>query len=339
MTTTAAPEAGMPSTEASGTAASGTEPRGPEPSSAEPRGTEPAVPGSRRRWKMPWATAGIAMLALLGVLVMLYPTVASWVSQYNQSQFIAGLDVVVEQGPTTKLQQEIKRAHEYNEALSGGALLQANTRIPTGKGAASEEFDYHTILSLGGSDAMGRLRIPTINVDLPIYHGTSDETLAKGVGHLEGTSLPVGGASQHSVLTAHRGLPEATLFNDLHKVQIGERFTIEVFGEVLTYQVIETQTVWPHETQTLIPRYGEDLVTLVTCTPLGINSHRYLVTGERVTPTPSEDVAKAGQRPEIPGFPWWSLILGASLLAYAAVVIRAGRVTGKPTPARLRRED
>ncbi len=273
---------------------------------------------------MQWSTFWIATLALLGLLIMLYPATASWFGQYNQSKAIFGMDIVVERGPEELLLEKLEEAHSYNDALVGGALLEANTRIPVGRGTASGRFDYNSMLSIRGSDMMARLKIPAIKVDLPIYHGTSDATLAIGVGHLEGTSLPVGGESQHSVLTAHRGLPEATLFNDLHKLKIGDRFTIEVMGEVLTYEVFETQTVLPHETQSLVPRYGEDIVTLVTCTPLGINSHRYLVTGERVTPTSFEDIAKAGQRPEIPGFPWWSVALAASLIAYTVVIIRGG---------------
>lgn len=278
----------------------------------------------RRRWRMPWSTAGIATIALVGILTLLYPTTASWFGQLNQSKFIEGLGAQVEEGPPSLLTEKLEEAHAYNKALVGGALLAANTRVPIGQGTSSAQFDYREMLSLHGMDTMGRLKIPAIQVDLPIYHGTSDATLAIGVGHLEGTSLPVGGESQHSVLTAHRGLPEATLFNDLHKLKIGDRFTIEVMGEVLTYEVFETQTILPHETQSLVPRYGEDIVTLVTCTPLGINSHRYLVTGQRITPTPLEDIAKAGQRPEIPGFPWWSVALAASLIAYTVVIIRGG---------------
>jgi sortase A len=126
------------------------------------------------------------------------------------------------------------------------------------------------------------------------------------------------------VLTAHRGLPEATLFDNLDQVDVGDTFTIEVFGEVLTYRVFGTQVVEPDQTQALAPAYGRDLVTLVTCTPLGINSHRILVTGERVIPTPRADVAAAGHPPDIPSFPWWAVVIGGSLLGAALVVWRGG---------------
>lgn len=274
---------------------------------------------------MPWTNAGIGLIALLGVMVMMYPHVASWVAQYYQSLTIEELDATVDAGPPDRLVKELRRARLYNEALVGGAVVSPASNIPTGEGTVDAEYDYLSLLN-AGEGVMGRLRIPSIEVDLPLYHGTSDEVLEKGVGHLEGTSLPVGGASQHSVLTAHRGLPSATMFNDLGDVKIGETFVLEVFGEVLTYRVTETQTVLPDETQALRPVYGEDLVTLVTCTPLGINTHRYLVTGVRVTPTPAEDVEKAGTRPDIPGFPWWVVGLGAAVVGYVGFVAWTGRV-------------
>jgi sortase A len=171
---------------------------------------------------------------------------------------------------------------------------------------------------------MARLRIPAIDVDLPIYHGTSDATLLKGVGHLEGTSLPVGGEGTHSVLTGHRGLASATLFTNLDKVKEGDTFTIEVLDQVLTYQVIRTQVVDPSDTASLRATAGEDLVTLVTCTPLGINSQRILVTGERITPTPQEDLDAAGSVPDIPGFPWWAAGLAAGVVLVGVFVWRAG---------------
>lgn len=284
----------------------------------------PARAAARRRWRIPWVNAGIGLIALLGVMVMMYPHVASWVAQYYQSLIIADVDAVVDAGPPSRLAKELERARQYNDALTGGAIVSPDSNIPSGEGTLEADYDYYGFLD-AGQGVMGRLRIPSIAVDLPIYHGTSDSVLERGVGHLQGTSLPVGGESQHSVLTAHRGLPSATLFNDLGEVEIGETFTVEVFGEVLTYVVVETQTVLPDETQSLRPVYGEDLITLVTCTPLGINTHRYLVTGTRVTPTPSEDVERAGERPEIPGFPWWAVGLGAALVGYAGFVGWTGR--------------
>jgi len=278
-----------------------------------------------RRWRMPWGMFMVVMVMLAGVGLLEYPQVAGWLSQYYQSQLIVDVAGAIEQEGSPEREAEIQRAHEYNELLESGALLAANTNKPTADAAPVGDVDYFDLLKATPTGVMARLRIPSIDVDLPVYHGTSDATLAKGVGHLEGTSLPVGGVSQHSVLTAHRGLPEATLFNDLDRVELGDRFTVEVFGEVLTYEVIDTRVVEPEDTDTLRAVVGEDLMTLVTCTPLGINSHRYLVTGERVTPTPIEDIEAAGERPDVPGFPWWTLTLTAALLLGALLIAVGGR--------------
>ncbi|TPW98228.1 class C sortase, partial [Schumannella luteola] len=143
---------------------------------------------------------------------------------------------------------------------------------------------------------------------------------------------PVGGIGTRAVLTGHRGLATSELFTNLDKVQIGDTFTIEVFGEVLTYQVVTTEVVEPEDSKALYPDPDRDLVTLVTCTPLGINSHRILVTGQRILPTPAEDLAKAGAVPTIPGFPWWAVILGAVLVLGALYVWLSGRA-----PRRTRR--
>ncbi len=283
-----------------------------------------------QQWRMPWGTAAIGLVMLLGVLLLLYPSTASWFAQYNQSRVIENTSARTDEGPPSRLQNELSRAREYNDALAiGESVLSPESNVPTSQSAAVGGFDYHDLLRASPDGVMARIRIPAIGVELPIYHGTSDEVLAKGVGHLEGSSLPVGGTSQHSVLTAHRGLPSAELFNDLHRLTVGDTFTVEAFGEVLTYRATQTATILPDETQSLLPQQGEDLMTLVTCTPLGINTHRYLVTGERVTPTPIGDVQRAGASPQIPGFPWWALALAAAIGAYTAVVIRSGKP--KPT--------
>lgn len=181
---------------------------------------------------------------------------------------------------------------------------------------------------------MARIKIPAINVDLPVYHGTSDQVLLEGVGHLEGTALPVGGPSTHAVLTGHRGLAEAELFTNLDRVEVGDTFTVEVFGEVLTYQVRQTQVVEPTDTETLYPVLGEDLITLVTCTPLGINTQRILVTGERITPTPIEDVKAMGTRPEVPGPPWWAAVIAVAFVSVCYYVYVSGRPQRRSHPRR-----
>jgi len=286
-----------------------------------------------RRWRMPWSMLVVVIVMLAGVGLVQYPQVAGWLSQYYQSQLIVDVSGEIQQEGAPSLQAEIDRARAYNGLLESGALLAANTNKPTADAAPVGDDEYSDLLKATPTGVMARLRIPSIDVDLPVYHGTSDETLTKGVGHLEGTSLPVGGVSQHSVLTAHRGLPEATLFNDLDKVEVGDRFTIEVFGEVLTYEVIDTRVVEPEDTDTLRAVAGQDLVTLVTCTPLGINTHRYLVTGERVTPTPIENVEAAGARPDIPGFPWWAVTLAGALVLGGLLIFFGGRPKKRPADA------
>lgn len=276
------------------------------------------------KWRPGALSWAIVVVAFVGMLVLLYPTVASWLSSQNQSLLIREYTDEIDSVEPAATEQ-LRRAHEYNDALSAGVRLDANAHVPVGDGTSSDEtLDYWSMLSIGQGGPMARIRIPAVGVDLPIYHGTSDETLLRGAGHLQGSHLPVGGASTHAVITAHRGLANATMFSDLDGVTVGDTFTIEVFGDVLTYRVREKRVVEPEDTDTLRPVAGEDLVTLVTCTPLGINSHRILVTGERVTPTPVEDIAAAGDAPDIPGFPWWAVILGAGTLVLSAFVWRSG---------------
>ena len=280
----------------------------------------------RERWRLRLVPAVVTVIALVGMVMLLYPTTAAWVSQYNQSQIIGQYSVVVDSDLHPTATEQLALAHEYNASLQAGAFLGVNERVPTGDGATvNEGLSYRDMLSARGVDVMARLKIPTIDLDLPVYHGTSDQTLLEGVGHLEGTSLPVGGIDTHSVLTAHRGLASATMFNNLDQLDIGDTFTIEVFGEVLTYRVSETKVVQPHETESLYAQSGRDMVTLVTCTPLGVNTHRILVTGDRITPTPLSDMANVGASPDIPGFPWWAVWFGLGLSLLAAYVWQSGR--------------
>lgn len=210
---------------------------------------------------------------------------------------------------------------------------------------SEEEHEiYENALDMDGSGIMGYLEIPQILVHLPIYHGTTDEVLAKGVGHLEGSSLPVGGEGTHAVLTGHRGLPSAALFTDLDQLEKGDTFTVSVLGEEMNYVVTQIQTVLPEETENLRIVAGEDQVTLVTCTPYGINTHRLLVTGtrqkepEQAKMTAAEETAeqveksaKIGQEAELTSRVdgirrrWYRqpvLILGCTAAAAAAGICR-----------------
>jgi sortase A len=244
----------------------------------------------RRRWGFSWIPVVASLVILAGTGVFLYPQAASWFSQREQSRVTEMAQQRLQEPPNDDAlfrAEQLQRAHAYNEALASGALLEANANVPTGDGTSSDEsLSYKEILDSTGLGLMGRLRYDALAIDLPVYHGTSDETLLRGVGHLEGTSFPVGGVGTRSVLTAHRGLASSTLFSDLDKAKTGDTFTISVLDQVLAYRVVSTQVIEPGETEAIRADPERDLVTLVTCTPLGINTHRILVTAERVTPTP-----------------------------------------------------
>lgn len=276
-----------------------------------------------RRWRPGALTWAIAVFALFGVGAYLYPKAASWATQYDQSQVVSNYDLKLE-NLNPSIEEQLREAHEYNSELAAGAVLESNARKPTSSASSSSEFAYQDMLKVSDSGLMARIRIEKIGVDLPVYHGTDDATLERGAGHLEGSSLPVGGVGTHSVITAHRGLASARMFTDLNKIEVGDHFVIEVLGEVLTYSVRETRVVDPKDTSSLESDPTKDLVTLVTCTPLGINSHRILVTGERITPTPIEDVQNAGTPPDIPGFPWWAVGMGAAVILVGVFVWRSG---------------
>ncbi len=274
---------------------------------------------------MPWFALATAVVFVLGTLVLLAPTISNWLTQLEQASRI---DDVTEASVSLSEQARldaIRDAKLYNTTLIGGAVVAANERLPL---AADDPtigaLEYADLLRASDDGLIGRVKISVIGVDQPIYHGTSDAVLEIGVGHLEGTSLPVGGVGTRTVLTAHRGLATSELFTNLDRIEIGDTFTLEVFGDVLTYQVVTTEVVDPSDSRALYPSADRDLATLVTCTPLGINSHRILVTGERVLPTPSADLARAGEGPQIPGFPWWILILGCLVIAAGIYVWLAG---------------
>ncbi len=269
-----------------------------------------------------------ALLLIAGLTLLTYPTAASWLSQYNQTAITKTYENSVRHAVPDG-EKQLEAAHTYNNALSSGALVARNERLPQATGDLDEittpdgrTWHYEDILSAGGGKVMSRIRIEKIDVDLPIYHGTSDATLLKGAGHLKGTSFPVGGSSTRAVITAHRGLAAATMFTNLDKIDVGDTFTLETFGQVLTYKVITTEVVEPQDSQSIRAEEGRDLVTLVTCTPLGINSHRILVTGERIIPTPERDLANAGKASDLPRFPWWAIAYALAILATLIILAR-----------------
>lgn len=219
-------------------------------------------------------TVLLLVILLAGVSLLLYPSVADYWNSFRQSQVISNYAEQLGNIDNERYQAMLKEAREYNELL----LRRPNEYL------LGEELQaqYDSLLDVTGVGAMGYIEIPSISCTLPIYHGTSDAVLQIAVGHLEWSSLPVGGESSHSVLSGHRGLPSAKLFTDLDKLMVGDLFMLRILDELLTYEVDQILIVEPHETKDLLIEPGKDLCTLVTCTPYGINTHRLLVRGHRV---------------------------------------------------------
>lgn len=225
----------------------------------------------------------LLLLALLaGVSLLLYPTVSDYWNERHASRAVASYAQDVENMDDDRYEQLWQDAEAYNAAL----LRRENVYFL----ADWQREEYDALLDVSGTGIMGYIEIPTINVSLPIYHGTDDAVLQIAVGHLDWTSLPVGGESSHCVLSGHRGLPSAKLFTNLDRVVVGDTFTLRVLDEILTYEVDKILIVEPEDVSALTVEEGKDLCTLVTCTPYGINSHRLLVRGHRVQ-TVQEEVA------------------------------------------------
>ncbi len=216
----------------------------------------------------------IFLLFFLGLSVLLYPTISNWWNTRVQSKVIAVYDETVESLTAAENEALLEAATQYNAALAsiGSARTLVDPEVVDG---------YEELLDVTGTGMMGYVTIPKLSLHIPIYHGTDTDVLAAGAGHIQGTSLPIGGASTHSVLAGHRGLPSAKLFTDLDQLSVGDIFTITVLGETITYKIDQILVVLPEELEALYIETGEDYVTLMTCTPYGINSHRLLVRGVR----------------------------------------------------------
>lgn len=279
---------------------------------------------SKQRWRFSLLDLLIALFCLAGVSVFVYPIAAKWVSQYNQSNIIVDQAQADEASGKNATAAKIAAAQRYNQLLTTHAILASGANVAEGMGPHVETFDYFELLNSDPTGIMARLRIRSIDLDLPIYHGTDEDTLLNGVGHLQGTSLPVGGEGTRSVLTGHRGLAAATMFTNLDKVKIGDTFSTEVMGEVFTYRVFDIKVIDPKDTEEILAVPGRDLMTLITCTPLGINSHRIVITGERVIPTPQQDIDEAGIHPNVPHFPWWIILYVLVVVSILVWYWRAG---------------
>ena len=216
----------------------------------------------------------LILILLAGVSLLLYPTVSDYWNSFHQSRAIASYAEQVANIDDAQYEELWDAARDYNQSL----LHRPNDFLLSDE----QQEIYKSLLDFGGNGIMGYIEIPMIDVMLPIYHGTKESVLQIAVGHLDWTSLPVGGAGSHCVLSGHRGLPSARLFTDLDKLKVGDVFMLHVLNEILTYEIDQILIVEPQDTDPLLIEPGKDLCTMITCTPYGINSHRMLVRGHRI---------------------------------------------------------
>lgn len=253
------------------------------------------------------STLGLILFFMLGAGIASYPTISNLLARYNSIEAIHEYRAYTTSLSKEELDAEWEKAKIYNDNLAGDPVR--DPFVPESGMALPE--NYQQVLNVADDGVMGYLEVPAIDTALLIYHGTSEKVLKTGVGHIEQTSLPIGGENSHAVLTAHTGLPSARLFTDLIKLREGDRFYIYVLDQKLSYEVDQIQVILPEDVENLHMVPGEDYVTLLTCTPYGVNSHRLLVRGVRV-PNEDTDVSTV----EKPGIPAWILtvIIGFGLV-------------------------
>lgn len=267
---------------------------------------------SFKKFKYRLETFLIVFHIVAGLCLILYPTVSNILKNIAFQNNIHTYTAAVAELDENAYAEYITAAQAYNEALfeRGGPFASLD---------AADYAVYDRLLRVSGTDIMGYVIIEKINVTLPIYHGTSDEVLQNGIGHLEGTSLPIGGENTHSVISGHRGLPSATLFTNLDRLIIGDTFHIRVLGETLTYEIDQITAVAPNDWSELKIAGGMDYCTLLTCTPYAVNTHRMLVRGHRIE-TPPEELDTEVQWYQAVADQNWKLIL---LIAAAGVLVLA----------------
>ena len=261
--------------------------------------------------------AVVAFIIALGIT--LYPMISTWYNERHQAEVHIHYQEKVEQVDNTKLIEAKELAVAYNQTILPGAQDEDSF---SKEALLSASENYGSLLNLAGDGIMGYVEVPTIGVTLPIFHGTNNSTLERGVGHLLGSSLPVGGESTHSVLTAHSGMASQKMFSDLDRMKIGDIFFLDVLGEKLAYQVDQIKTVLPYDTTFLQTEIGNDLCTLVTCTPFGVNTHRLLVRGTRIEYEEAEVIVEEKLETEEPvKSTWEQQYLQGILIGIGAVVI------------------
>lgn len=274
----------------------------------------------KERRRNPWIFLAPLLVFAAGAGIFLYPAVSNFLAERAQTNVIRSYQAAVDESNRQKLEEEWQKAEEYNENLAGDPV---HDPFVMGSGYVLPD-NYEEVLNLNGDGVMGYLEIPRIDVELPIYHGTSEEVLEKGAGHLEATALPIGRKNRHPVISAHRGLPSAELFTRLDEMEIGDWFYLSVLDETLAYEVDKITVIEPEELEFLTPEENRDLLTLLTCTPYGVNTHRLLVRGTRV-PYEETEFTKTGKEPE-KSDSWRAqylraVLTGAALLAVLGLII------------------
>jgi len=270
-----------------------------------------------KRKQIPTIIAAVCFLA--AICIMLYPAVSSYVNEKYRSEIHTAYEEVIEQADNSELLQAKERAISYNQSIIPGTAV-GNAYSQEALRAAAEDYDNQ--LNIAGDGLMGYVEVPKINVNLPIYHGTDSDTLDRGVGHLLGSSLPVGGENTHAILTGHSGMASQRLFTDLEQLETGDIFYLHVLGETLAYQVDRINTVLPYDTSLLGISQGEDYCTLVTCTPVTVNTHRLLVRGTRIPYEEAQEVQEEIEITEEPQTSNWAeqYILGICMGILAVLI-------------------
>lgn len=260
-----------------------------------------------------------AIVLLIGMSLVCYPFISNYLMEQNQAGEILTQKLSAENADSEVVESALKSAREYNESLLGSVML-SDPFDPGFK--ETYDKDYSELLDLDGSGVMGSIEIPKIDVNLPIYHGTSTKTLEKGAGHLQKTSLPIGGKNTHAVITGHSGLSTARLFTDLEQLSEGDIFFIYVLNQKLAYKVDNIEVVLPTETEDLRVVPEKDYVTLLTCTPYGKNTHRLLVRGERTDYEEAKEIAANTQPVETTWLQQYkkALLIGAAVLLVTVFV-------------------
>lgn len=265
--------------------------------------------------------AVVFFVAALGLTF--YPLISNYVNSRYASEIHTAYEEVIHQADNSDLLKAKERAQAYNASISPGAAEDTYSQAALTQ--ASEDYDSQ--LNVVGNGIMGYVSIPKIDVNLPIYHGTNSDSLERGIGHLLGSSLPIGGEDTHSILTAHSGMASQKMFSDLPQVAIGDVFYLNVLGETLAYQVDQINTVLPHDTTYLGIEQNMDICTLVTCTPFGVNTHRLLVRGSRIPyeeaevieqVTAQEEVASTWEQQYVKG-----LVIGLAVVLAIVIIILA----------------